>query len=169
MSITIKTVRDYFSETKLLNKLQHTKIYLLSFFYFFTFHVKLKRNSRFKARKSDLQCHHAMHHFNAPSGVKLFWCLTNHILKKGPITPSRYAPLSSRHANYFAVSWITTWKKGQHGITPTAGSASSMVNPLTGHTLRLEFLRTKSGTVGLQNRRKKSFSLENMRNSPPNY
>ena len=26
-----------------------------------------------------------------------------------------------------------------------------MVNPLTGHTLRLEFLRTKSGTVRLQN------------------
>ena len=60
-------------------------------------------------------------------------------------------------------------KRVNHSIKPTAGGASSMVNPLTGHTLRLEFLRTKSGTVGLQNIRKKSFSLENMRNSPPSY
>ena len=42
-------------------------------------------------------------------------------------------------------------KRVNHSIKPTAGGASSMVNPLTGHTLRLEFLRTKSGTVGLQN------------------
>ena len=29
-------------KTKLLNKLQHTEIYLLSYFYFFTFHVAIK-------------------------------------------------------------------------------------------------------------------------------
>ena len=33
--------------------------------------------------------------------------------KKGPITPSRHAPLSHYHANYVAISRITPWKKSQ--------------------------------------------------------
>ena len=45
-------------------------------------HVKLKQNLRFTPRK------------------------------KGPLTPSRQAPLSRHHANYIAVSRITPWKKG---------------------------------------------------------
>ena len=40
-------------------------------------------------------------------------CFTNLALKKGPITPSRHASLSRYYANNFAVSRITSWKNGQ--------------------------------------------------------
>ena len=106
-------------ETKLLNKLQHTEIYLLSIFFTFSpfmHHLKLKRNTQFATRKRVLSHHHAMHHFHAISPMfllfheshpeemanhaitpcttftlsrQLLCCFTNHALKKGPITPSR--------------------------------------------------------------------------------
>ena len=58
-------------------------------------HLKLKQNSWLMSGKWGLPRQHAMHHFNTASR-QLFWCFTNHIPEKGPITPSRHAPLS-RH------------------------------------------------------------------------
>ena len=69
---------------KLLNKLQHKEISLLSFFYFFAFDVSRETYAKF----------------------------TIHIKKKGPIRPSRDVPLSRYHANGLAVSRITPCEKG---------------------------------------------------------
>ena len=84
-------------ETKLLNKLQHTEIYSLSFyfiFYFFTFH---------SSHKTSL--------FNFKTKFMI------HPKKKGPIRPSHYAPLSCHQANYFMFHESRPEKKTNHAIT----------------------------------------------------
>ena len=83
-------------EAKLLDKLHHTEIYLLSLFLLFHLScIKVKRKTKF----------------------------TIHARKKRPVTPSHFVQLSRHNTNYFVLSQTTPWEKDQsrhhrfHAIT----------------------------------------------------
>ena len=99
-------------------------------------HLKLNLNSWFVSGKWALPRQHAMHHFNTLSR-QLFWCFTNHILKKGPITLSCHAPLS-RHTPITVLFHILhSEKRTNHAITPIAGAPlNSKIQVYAHHTFK---------------------------------
>ena len=73
------------------------------------YHLKLKRNSRFVLRKRGPPRHHTIHHLSTLS-CQLFWCFTNDILKKEPITP--WSTFTTSHQSFCCFA-NHALKKGQ--------------------------------------------------------